>query len=83
MADCRNCGSPLCGEYCSRCGQRNFDFDQPIWSLLAAVVKENFEVDGRTARTISTLFRHPGMLTAEYLAGRVAAEWIRDGQPEG
>jgi len=70
MADCSNCKSPLTGEYCSTCGQRNYDFEQPIWGLVAAVIKENFEVDGRTARTIRTLFRHPGKLTAEYLAGR-------------
>ena len=34
------------------------------------VVKETFEVDGRAAVTIKTLFRHPGKLTCEFLAGR-------------
>jgi len=34
------------------------------------VIKETFEVDGRAALTVKTLFRHPGMLTEEFLAGR-------------
>jgi hypothetical protein len=38
--------------------------------LIGDVVKETFELDGRTALTIKDLFRHPGMLTYEFLAGR-------------
>jgi hypothetical protein len=67
---CRNCDTPLDGDYCSSCGQRNVDLERPIWGLLAGVVKETFEVDGRAALTLKTLFRHPGMLTSEFLAGR-------------
>lgn len=52
------------------CGQRNVDLERPIWSLVGDVVKETFEVDGRAALTVKTLFRHPGMLTDEFLAGR-------------
>lgn len=73
MANCKNCGAILAGEYCSQCGQRSYDFERPIWGLLAAVIKENFEVDGRTTRTLKTLFRQPGKLTAEFLAGRRVA----------
>jgi hypothetical protein len=73
MPVCRNCQSSLDGEYCPRCGQRNLDLEQPIWSLVGAVVRETFEVDGRAASTVKTLFRHPGMLTAEFLAGRRVA----------
>ena len=70
MTDCRNCQAPLDGEYCGNCGQRNVDLERPIWSLLADVIKETFEVDGRAWLTLKTLFRHPGRLTAEFLAGR-------------
>ena len=73
MPACSNCQSSLHGEYCSTCGQRNIDLEQPIWSLVGAVIKETFEVDGRAASTVKTLFRHPGMLTAEFLAGRRVA----------
>ena len=38
--------------------------------MIGDVVKETFELDGRAALTIKTLFRYPGMLTEEFLAGR-------------
>jgi hypothetical protein len=70
MPQCKNCQTRFDGAYCPSCGQRNIDLERPIWGLLGDVVKETFEVDGRAALTIKTLFRHPGMLTAEFLAGR-------------
>jgi hypothetical protein len=70
MPQCRNCETEIDGAYCPSCGQRNVDLDRPIWSLIGDVVKETFEVDGRAALTVKTLFRHPGMLTEEFLAGR-------------
>ena len=70
MTECQNCRTPLDGDYCGNCGQRNVDLEQPIWSLVADVIKETFEVDGRAWLTVKTLFRHPGMLTSEFLAGR-------------
>ena len=70
MSECRNCQTPLDGKYCGNCGQRNVDLEQPIWDLAADVIKETFEVDGRAWLTIKTLFRHPGRLTSEFLAGR-------------
>jgi hypothetical protein len=70
MTECKNCQTPLTGDYCGNCGQRNIDLERPIWTLVADVIKETFEVDGRAWLTIKTLFRHPGLLTSEYLAGR-------------
>ena len=70
MPNCRNCQAPLEKAYCSTCGQRDIDLERPIWGLIGDVVKETFEVDGRAALTIKTLFRHPGKLTSEFLAGR-------------
>jgi hypothetical protein len=70
MSQCRNCQTDIDGAYCPTCGQRNIDLDRPIWNLIGDIVKETFEVDGRAALTIKTLFRHPGMLTDEFLAGR-------------
>ncbi len=70
MPQCRNCQTRLDGAYCQTCGQQNIDLERPIWSLIRDVVKETFELDGRAALTIKTLFRHPGMLTFEFLAGR-------------
>ena len=46
------------------------DLERPIWGLIKDVGTEALEIDGRIARTLKTLFRHPGMLTSEFLAGR-------------
>jgi hypothetical protein len=70
MPQCKNCQSDIGGAYCPTCGQRNIDLERPIWSLIGDILKETFEVDGRAALTIKTLFRYPGMLTAEFLGGR-------------
>ncbi len=70
MAECKNCQTPLTGDYCANCGQRDVDLERPIWSLIAGVIKETFEVDGRAWLTVRTLFRHPGKLTYEFLEGR-------------
>jgi len=70
MPQCKNCQTEIDGAYCPTCGQRSVDLERPIWSLIGDVLKETFEIDGRTALTVKTLFRHPGMLTEEFLAGR-------------
>ncbi len=70
MTNCRNCQTPLAGEYCANCGQRNLDLERPIWSLVGDVLKETFEVDGRAWLTLRTLFRYPGKLTSDFLDGR-------------
>ena len=70
MSRCKNCEATLEGSFCSSCGQRNIDLERPIWGLVGSLLRETFELDGRAAVTIRTLFRHPGKLTAEFLAGR-------------
>lgn len=70
MRECGNCQTSLESAYCPTCGQRQVDLERPIWSLIRDIVKETFELDGRTALTVKTLFRNPGMLTQEFLAGR-------------
>ena len=69
---CLNCGVPLAGPFCSACGQRNIP---PYPSLRELVVDAFWELsgwDGRFAATVRELFRHPGMLTREFLEGRRA-----------
>jgi len=70
MPHCKNCQTSLDSAYCPTCGQRDVDLERPIWGLIRDVVKETFELDGRAALTVKTLFRYPGMLTYEFLAGR-------------
>ena len=70
MTPCKNCQTRLEGAFCVRCGQRDVDLERPIWSLMGDILRETFELDGRSALTIKTLFRNPGKLTNEFLAGR-------------
>lgn len=70
MKTCPNCRSTFEGDYCSTCGQKDVDLERPIFALVADVLRETFDVDGRALRTLRTLFRHPGLLTADFLAGR-------------
>jgi hypothetical protein len=70
MSQCANCQSDLSGAFCPNCGQRDIDLERPIWNLVGDLLKETFEVDGRMAVTLKTLFLNPGKLTSEFLAGR-------------
>ena len=70
MTCCRNCETPLEARFCPQCGQRNVDLERPLAELLGDVVRETFDVDGRAIQTLWMLFRRPGVLTSEFLAGR-------------
>lgn len=67
---CLNCGARLAGPYCSDCGQK----DDPHRPTFGHFVAETFEslthADSRLWRTLWTLLLRPGLLTAEYFAGR-------------
>ena len=69
-ARCANCGTPLQGPWCHRCGQEAHD---PLTRFRGAV-HEMFEnvlhFDGRIRNTLLPLYTRPGFLTGEYLAGR-------------
>jgi len=67
---CRNCDSVLTGAFCAACGQKDLDLERPLTELLGEIIREAFDIDGRAWRTARTLFRHPGLLTYAYLAGK-------------
>jgi hypothetical protein len=67
---CKNCHSPLLGEYCHQCGQKNItDQDRRFSHLLSLFVSELTSLDGKFWRTLRALFK-PGFLAHEYLQGR-------------
>ena len=67
---CRNCGTPLGGPYCARCGQRDAPAD-PTFAELAGEAWDAFvSLDGKVATTLRVLLTRPGELTVQYLAGR-------------
>lgn len=67
---CANCDAPVSGRYCVSCGQDQVDPRQAISQWVAKILQDEFSLDGRLPRTVVTLFRHPGRLTADWLAGR-------------
>ena len=70
MKSCPNCSQTLDGEFCANCGQRDVDLERPIGDLLRELIWETLDVDGRAGRTLRTMFRYPGLLTSEFLAGK-------------
>ena len=70
VRQCPNCLSHSDGVFCPKCGQKDVDLERPIGALIRELARETFEVDGRTWRTIRTMFQRPGMLTSEFLAGK-------------
>lgn len=70
MNRCKNCNTQLEAAYCPRCGQKDVELERPVFELLWEVIREAFDVDGRAARTVWTMFAHPGVLTERFLAGR-------------
>ena len=69
---CLNCGTVLHGRYCSACGQRDIERDPRLRELAHEAADELLHWDGKLVTTLSALFRKPGFLTREYLAGRRA-----------
>jgi hypothetical protein len=67
---CLNCGTELSGPFCAGCGQRDVPPYPSVRELAVDAVSEFSGWDGRLASTLRALFRHPGLLTHEFLEGR-------------
>ncbi len=71
---CQNCGTPLQGPYCSHCGQHDFDTHQSFRHVLFEALEDFFHFDTKLFRTLGTLLFRPGQLSAEFNAGKRAAQ---------
>ena len=69
-ASCRNCGAPLHGEFCARCGQHEGSGDLHFAEAVSGLVGHVVTWDSRFWRTLQPLLLRPGYLTAEFIAGR-------------
>ena len=67
---CENCGTPLLGDYCYRCGQPVKGLVRHFSSILGDFLDSVFNIDARFPHTIWPLFAKPGYLSLEYFAGR-------------
>ena len=70
---CANCGSERSNRFCSICGQNDRDYRGALWRVIADVVREAFEVDGRLPRTLRQMFLRPGQLAVEFSRNRRAS----------
>jgi len=68
---CPNCRRSVMSAFCPDCGERRLHpHDLRLTGLLEQFVEAVTHADGRLLRTFRDLFRHPGVLTAAYAAGR-------------
>ncbi len=69
---CLNCGAELSGEYCHQCGQKKIHrHDFSLKHFVSHLVHEFTHLDSnKVFKTFFALLFRPGLLTAEYLAGR-------------
>jgi hypothetical protein len=69
---CPNCGADFGGEYCHHCGQRKIHrHEHTIKHFAGHLVHEFTHLDSnKIFKTLFALLFRPGLLTAEYLAGR-------------
>jgi hypothetical protein len=71
--NCLNCGQPLGGEYCNHCGQRERGREVRVADIAGDALEDLSRLDSRLWRTLVGLLFRPGLVTAEYLAGRRAS----------
>ena len=83
MDSCPTCGQPRATRYCGTCGERRVEPDELGFRRFLHALGEELvpafdagdadplkRMGGRVFRTVYTLFRYPGRLTADYIAGR-------------
>ena len=68
---CMNCGTPLKGMYCYRCGQYALDIHQPLWKYIRQYFENMYQFDGKIWMTLRLMFTRPGFLTNEFNAGKI------------
>jgi hypothetical protein len=69
---CPNCGTPAPLAYCPACGQAQHALHRSLGSIVADLLDTLAGWDGKIPVTLWLLVRHPGRLTADYVAGRRA-----------
>ena len=70
---CPNCGNERELRFCGHCGQNDLDYLRSLPSLVSEILRETFEVDSRTFRTLKLLVLRPGELSAEFSRSRRAS----------
>jgi Protein of unknown function (DUF3667) len=69
---CANCGTELQGKFCYKCGEKQVDPDRDFsaWHFFKETLESLLHLDSKILRTFWCALVKPGMLTAEFIAGR-------------
>jgi Protein of unknown function (DUF3667) len=67
---CENCGAPLQGHWCAKCGQPAIDYRRSFRHVIADLLDEFLNWDSKFFATIALLILKPWRLTNEFLAGK-------------
>lgn len=70
---CRNCATPLVGEFCHNCGQEHSNAILPLGEVVEDIIGEYITFDSKIFRSIRPLVLRPGFLTTEYVSGKRAS----------
>ena len=69
---CPNCGAPAPRRFCPECGQRQDRRLASVRRMAVTAAQDQFSLGTELPRTLGILLFHPGRLTTDYMAGRVA-----------
>lgn len=72
VSNCKNCNTPLTGEYCHQCGQQDKQSIRSVFAVVGDLFGELGHWDSRFYRTLRGLFLKPGFLSSEFMKGRHA-----------
>lgn len=68
---CPECGEPIPERFCTRCGEKRVEArDYSLRHFFAEALNVIANLESPVPRSFFSLLRRPGLLTAEYLAGR-------------
>lgn len=72
LETCPNCSASLLGSHCHECGQKRIDADEySLKRFIGRAINDFTDLESnKVFRTLSALILRPGLLAAEYLAGR-------------
>ena len=69
---CPSCGAPSMGRFCQRCGEkRRANHDFSIRHYVGEAIETFTHFDSKILRTAWLLVSRPGVLSANYLQGRL------------
>ena len=67
---CENCGAPMSGPFCAKCGQHAVDYRRSFGRVFADVLDSFLNWDSKFTMSIWLLMSRPWKLTIDFLSGK-------------